>query len=107
MTADTVHPPRPCLPQGCRGERGWLPERFHVNRTAGHPQLRDVYLAFVRIHLLHHAAEEQLFRTAMMAELKRPGYAIGPGTLYPLLQALETEGVLTSTQESRRNWRRH
>jgi DNA-binding PadR family transcriptional regulator len=43
----------------------------------------------------------------MMAELKRHGYEIGPGTLYPLLHALEAEGVLTSTQESRGNGRRY
>lgn len=78
-----------------------------MNRTAGHPLLRDVYLAFVRIHVLHHAAEEPIFGTEMMAELKRHGYEIGPGTLYPLLHALEAEGVLRSTRESPGNGRRY
>jgi PadR family transcriptional regulator, regulatory protein PadR len=78
-----------------------------VNRSAGHPLLRDVHLAFVRIHILHHAAEEQIFGTEMMAELKRHGYDIGPGTLYPLLHALEAEGVLASTQKARGNGRRY
>jgi hypothetical protein len=29
---------------------------------------RDVFLAFIRIHLLHHAAEENIFRAAMRVE---------------------------------------
>jgi DNA-binding PadR family transcriptional regulator len=35
----------------------------------------------------------------MPEELKRHGYDISPGTLYPMLHALEDSGVLTSTQE--------
>ena len=61
--------------------------------------MRDMFLAFVRVHLLHHAAEEPIFGLEMMEELKRHGYDIGPGTLYPLLHALEEGGVLTSEQE--------
>jgi PadR family transcriptional regulator, regulatory protein PadR len=33
----------------------------------------------------------------MIDELKRHGYAIGPGTLYPLLHSLERAGLLRST----------
>lgn len=61
--------------------------------------MRDVLLAFVRIHILHHAAEDRIFGVEMMDELKRHGYDISPGTLYPILHALETTGVLTSTHE--------
>jgi len=61
--------------------------------------MRDVFLAFVRVHVLHHAASERIFGVAMMEELKRHGYDISPGTLYPLLHAFEESGVLTSTQE--------
>jgi DNA-binding PadR family transcriptional regulator len=60
--------------------------------------LRDVLLAFVRIHILHHAAEGRIFGLEMMEELRRHGYAIGPGTLYPLLHALEREGLLRSAE---------
>jgi len=35
----------------------------------------------------------------MMDELKRHGYDISAGTLYPLLHALEEGGMLASTQE--------
>ena len=53
----------------------------------------------MRIHILHHAAEERIFGVEMMEELKRHGYDIGPGTLYPILHTLEETGVLTSTHE--------
>ena len=65
----------------------------------GRKIVRDVFLAFVRVHVLHHAAEERIFGVEMMEELKRHGYDIGPGTLYPLLHSLEESGVLVSAQE--------
>jgi DNA-binding PadR family transcriptional regulator len=56
--------------------------------------IRDFLLGFIKIHVLHHAAEEPVYGLAMIEELARHGYAIGPGTLYPLLHALEAEGLL-------------
>ena len=67
--------------------------------AAGNRILRDVFLALVRIHVLHHAAREPVFGVEMMEELKRHGYDISPGTLYPLLHALEESHVLVSSQE--------
>lgn len=58
--------------------------------------VRDALLAFARLHVLHHASEEAIFGVGMMDELKRHGYSIGPGTLYPLLHRLEADGLLTS-----------
>ena len=66
---------------------------------AGKKILRDVFLAFVRVHVLHHAARERIFGVEMMEELKRHGYDISPGTLYPLLHALEECRALVSSQE--------
>lgn len=57
--------------------------------------VRDVFLAFARVHILHHAAEEPIFGVGMMKELARHGYRLGPGTLYPLLHRLETDGLLS------------
>ena len=68
-------------------------------KAAGKKILRDVHLAFARVHVLHHAAEEQIFGLAMMEELKRHGYDISPGTMYPLLHALETAGTLVSSDK--------
>jgi PadR family transcriptional regulator, regulatory protein PadR len=58
--------------------------------------VRDVFLAFARVHILHHAAEGKIFGVGMMKELARHGYRLGPGTLYPLLHRLEENGLLES-----------
>lgn len=55
----------------------------------------DVFLAFVRIHLLHHAAEEPFYGVGMLEELQRHGYRLSPGTLYPILHGLEKAGYLS------------
>jgi DNA-binding PadR family transcriptional regulator len=57
---------------------------------------RDTFLGFIRVHLLHHAARERIYGTAMIEELRRHGYELSPGTLYPILHAMEEAGYLTS-----------
>jgi DNA-binding PadR family transcriptional regulator len=61
--------------------------------------VRDLHLAFVRVHLLHHAAEARIYGLEMIEELRRHGYEIGPGTLYPILHELEASGYLKSESE--------
>ena len=56
--------------------------------------LRDFFLGFVKIHILHHAAEEPVYGVALIAELRRHGYELSPGTLYPVLHSLEESGYL-------------
>ncbi len=56
--------------------------------------LRDVFLSFVRVHVLHHAAKEPFFGLEMIEELGRHGYTLSPGTLYPILHGLEQSGIL-------------
>lgn len=56
--------------------------------------LRDFFLGFIKIHILHHAAEEPVFGLALIEELKRHGYSLSPGTLYPILHDLEKDGYL-------------
>lgn len=56
--------------------------------------IRDLFLGFVRIHILHHAALEPIYGLAMMQELQRHGYEMSPGTLYPILHGLEKAGYL-------------
>ncbi len=58
---------------------------------------RDLYAGLIRLHILHHAAKEPIFGLAMIEELGRHGYRIGPGTLYPILHSLEERGLLRST----------
>ena len=50
--------------------------------------VRDIFLAFVRVHVLHHATEGPIYGVEMIEELARHGYQIGPGTIYPTLHAL-------------------
>lgn len=52
----------------------------------------------VRLHILHHAAEQEIHGAWITKELARHGYDISPGTLYPTLHRLESEGLLTSKQ---------
>jgi len=58
---------------------------------------RDVFTSFVRVHLLHHAAQGPIFGVEMIAELGRHGYVLSPGTLYPILHGLEAAGLLKSS----------
>lgn len=60
---------------------------------------RETFLGFIRVHLLHHAAKAPFFGTEMLEELRRHGYALSPGTLYPILHALESAGYLRSEQQ--------
>ena len=60
---------------------------------------KDLYSGLIRLHVLHHAAEEPIFGLGMMEELARHGYRISAGTLYPLLQRLETKGYLRSSEK--------
>ena len=59
---------------------------------------RDLYSGLIRLHVLHHAAEEPICGLGMIEELARHGYRISPGSLYPLLHGLENKGYLKSTE---------
>jgi PadR family transcriptional regulator, regulatory protein PadR len=60
---------------------------------------RDLYSGLIRLHVLHHAAEEPIFGLGMIEELARHGYRISAGSMYPLLQGLERKGYLRSTEQ--------
>lgn len=59
---------------------------------------RDIYPGLIRLHILHHAAEEAIFGLGMMEELRRHGYELSPGTLYPILHRMEEKGQLSSRE---------
>lgn len=61
--------------------------------------MRDFIRGAVRLHVLHHAADGGVHGAWLTDELTRHGYKISPGTLYPALHRMETEGLLTSTQQ--------
>lgn len=56
--------------------------------------LRKFFLGFIQIHILHHAKKEPFFGSWMIEELKRHGYSVSAGTLYPILHDLESCGLL-------------
>ncbi len=60
---------------------------------------RDISLAFIRVHLLHHAGEGPIYGVEMIEELARHGYSLSPGTLYPILHGMEAGGILLSEKQ--------
>nr|HUM34521.1 PadR family transcriptional regulator [Candidatus Saccharicenans sp.] len=54
----------------------------------------EFFLGFIKIHILHHAAEQPVYGLWLIEELNRHGYRLSPGTLYPLLHSLEKEKYL-------------
>ena len=58
---------------------------------------RYLYVGLIRLHILHHAAEEPIYGLGMIEELGRHGYKLSAGTLYPLLHGLEKRGYLVSS----------
>ncbi|BBY04705.1 PadR family transcriptional regulator [Mycobacterium noviomagense] len=60
--------------------------------------MREFQRGAVRLHILHHASGQEIHGAWVTKELARHGYDISPGTLYPTLHRLESEGLLTSEQ---------
>jgi DNA-binding PadR family transcriptional regulator len=61
---------------------------------------RKFFLGFIRIHILYHAQNENIYGVQMMDELSKNGYKLRPGTLYPILHSLEREGLLKSQKKN-------
>lgn len=57
--------------------------------------IRNLELAFIKLHILYHADIEEIYGVGMMEELGCHGYTIGPGTLYPILAKMEKGGLLS------------
>ncbi|GIL19640.1 PadR family transcriptional regulator [Candidatus Jettenia sp. AMX1] len=57
--------------------------------------LRDIHLAFIKMHILYHASKEDIFGIGLIEELGRHGYKLSPGTLYPTLAKMQQAGLLT------------
>ena len=68
---------------------------YRLTISLNDTMMRNIFLGFIRIHILHHAKEGEIFGVEIMDELRRHGYSISAGTLYPLLHSLEAEGYLT------------
>jgi DNA-binding PadR family transcriptional regulator len=55
---------------------------------------REILLSFWKVHILHHASEGPVHGQWVLTELRRHGYEISPGTLYPLLHRMRRNGWL-------------
>jgi PadR family transcriptional regulator PadR len=58
----------------------------------------DLLTGFIRLHVLHHAAEMEIYGLWMIDELGHHGYRLSPGTLYPMLHAMERKGYRVERQ---------
>ncbi len=55
---------------------------------------REILLSFWKVHILHHAANEPVIGQWVLRELRRHGYEVSPGTLYPMLARMKERGWL-------------
>lgn len=55
---------------------------------------REILLSLWKVHILHHADEVAVHGQWVLTELRRHGYEISPGTVYPLLNRMERQGWL-------------
>jgi PadR family transcriptional regulator len=55
---------------------------------------REIRFGIWKVHILHHAAVRQVWGTWLLEELAEHGHRLSPGTLYPALVRMETNGWL-------------
>jgi DNA-binding PadR family transcriptional regulator len=71
-------------------------------RTDTDPLAREFLLGFWKIHILHHAGEDRgVYGQWMLEELRRHGYRLSPGTLYPVLARMARRGWLKAVEPKR------
>ncbi|MHB8204443.1 MAG: PadR family transcriptional regulator [Desulfomonilaceae bacterium] len=59
----------------------------------------EFFGGFIRLHILYHASEDSIFGLGILRELRRHGYELSPGTLYPFLHRMKERGLLKSEKE--------
>jgi len=68
---------------------------------------QELLKGLIRLHILHHASKAEFYGQWMIHELASHGYTLSPGTLYPMLHALERSGYIRSRKEQQgRTFRR-
>ena len=55
----------------------------------------DLFMGFVKLHILYHAGNEPVYGLWLIEELGRHGYRLSPGALYPILHGLLEDHLLT------------
>lgn len=80
-------------------ERVNIDFRFKKETTPRTMEHHDLLSGLIRLHVLHHAAQEEIDGQRMIDGLAHHGYRLSPGTLYPMLHTMERAGYLISRQE--------
>jgi DNA-binding PadR family transcriptional regulator len=57
--------------------------------------MREIDLAFMKLHILYHASKEEIYGVGLVKELARHGYKLSFGTLYPALAKMVRTKLLT------------
>ncbi|MFZ5354409.1 MAG: PadR family transcriptional regulator [Bacillota bacterium] len=57
--------------------------------------IRDFFLGTIKIHILYHAGKEPVYGSYLIEELEEHGHHVSPGTMYPTLNSLMEEGLLS------------
>ena len=57
---------------------------------------QELYGGLVRLHVLYHADKEVIFGLGIIEELRRHGYQLSAGTLYPMPHSMKKAGYLRS-----------
>jgi PadR family transcriptional regulator PadR len=67
---------------------------------------RDMLTGLVRLRILHAASRVAVSGVELGQELEKAGHHVGPGTLYPLLHAMQHDGWLKSSGKTVKGKRR-
>jgi PadR family transcriptional regulator, regulatory protein PadR len=62
---------------------------------------REIRLGIWKIHILHHAAKQEVWGLWLLEELAEHGHQLSPGTLYPALARMEKSGWLSRRKAGR------
>jgi DNA-binding PadR family transcriptional regulator len=62
---------------------------------------KEILRPLWKVHILHHASEAPIVGHWMLEELRKHGYRVSPGTLYPLLGRMVRLGWLNHDQRRR------
>ena len=61
--------------------------------ASGELEYRDLLSGLVRMHILFHAVQEEVYGLWLIDELSTHGYRLSAGTLYPMLHGMARERV--------------
>jgi DNA-binding PadR family transcriptional regulator len=62
--------------------------------------LRKLFLGFIQVHILYHAEQAPIYGAWLIEELASHGYALSPGTLYPILKQMLSMALLSQETET-------